>query len=169
MLWQDLTWYDHLSRHVGPVHGDQLLLSVKCFSHLLRSCCGLQVGREDGSKTLWYFREALSLPAELGVTLPYFFHAGETGGKLINKKTPQTPFIKIKKQHFNSSVCVCMYVDDEGTDTDQNILDALLFNTRRIGHGYALAHHPVAKELSRKRNVAVELCPISNQVRLTLI
>ncbi|KAF7280139.1 hypothetical protein GWI33_006394 [Rhynchophorus ferrugineus] len=48
--------------------------------------------------------------------------------------------------------------------TDLNLADAILLNSSRIGHGYALAKHPVLLREARKRNIAVELSPISNQL-----
>jgi adenosine deaminase CECR1 len=53
---------------------------------------------------------------------------------------------------------------DMGTDTDQNLVDALLLNAKRIGHGFALAKHPYIMQHMKARGVCLELCPISNEV-----
>lgn len=48
--------------------------------------------------------------------------------------------------------------------TDLNLIDAVLLNTSRIGHGFALPKHPIIMDLARNRKIPVEVCPISNQV-----
>lgn len=118
----------------------------------------MQVGREDGGRPLWYFREALSLPADLGVTLPYFFHAGETG---VQQQQQQQHRCFLKRFHelHDHTLLVFLHADDEGTDVDQNILDALLFNTTRIGHGFALARQRAVEEKERGRGAVPNLKP----------
>lgn len=51
-----------------------------------------------------------------------------------------------------------------GADSDMNLIDAVLLGTTRIGHGFAIAKHPLVMQEIMKRNIAVEVCPISNQV-----
>lgn len=47
---------------------------------------------------------------------------------------------------------------------DGNLADALLLNSKRIGHGFALARHPYIMEQMKKRDICIELCPISNEI-----
>ncbi|XP_061386159.1 adenosine deaminase 2-like [Musca vetustissima] len=51
-----------------------------------------------------------------------------------------------------------------GASTDYNLLDAILLNTTRIGHGFALMKHPVLWNAVKSRDIAVEVSPISNQI-----
>ncbi|KAJ5640101.1 uncharacterized protein N7484_007963 [Penicillium longicatenatum] len=83
----------------------------------------------DLAPELVWFREQTEA---LNLTIPYFFHAGETLG--------------------------------DGNSTDDNLFDALLFNTRRIGHGFSLYKHPNLIKQTIEQNVLIEVCPISNEV-----
>ncbi|XP_076285304.1 adenosine deaminase isoform X3 [Lasioglossum baleicum] len=51
-----------------------------------------------------------------------------------------------------------------GSSTDENLVDAILLNTKRIGHGYALTNHPFLLEMTKQMDIAIEVNPISNQV-----
>ncbi|KAK4103273.1 Metallo-dependent hydrolase [Parathielavia hyrcaniae] len=53
---------------------------------------------------------------------------------------------------------------DIGTDTDGNLMDALLLGAKRIGHGFALPRHPYVMAKMKQHNVCVEVCPISNEI-----
>ena len=57
-------------------------------------------------------------------------------------------------------------IDWQGTPVDWNLIDAVLLNSSRIGHGYALTKHPEVLKLVRLKQIAVEVNPISNQVRV---
>ncbi|KAI5781924.1 hypothetical protein EDC01DRAFT_752086 [Geopyxis carbonaria] len=52
----------------------------------------------------------------------------------------------------------------DGTDTDNNLFDALLLGAKRLGHGFALYKHPHLMALARSKGVCCEVCPISNEI-----
>ena len=55
-----------------------------------------------------------------------------------------------------------------GDEVDENIFDAVLLGTRRIGHGFSLYKHPLLIDMVKDKKILIESCPVSNEVlRLT--
>jgi adenosine deaminase CECR1 len=52
----------------------------------------------------------------------------------------------------------------DGDETDQNLFDAILLGTRRIGHGFSLYKHPLLIDMVKEKQILVESCPISNEM-----
>ena len=46
----------------------------------------------------------------------------------------------------------------------QNLYDAVLLKSPRIGHGFNLSFFPSVEEQVRKQNICIEVCPLSNQI-----
>jgi adenosine deaminase CECR1 len=51
-----------------------------------------------------------------------------------------------------------------GDEVDENLFDAILLGTRRIGHGFSLYKHPLLIDMVKDKKILVESCPISNEV-----
>jgi adenosine deaminase CECR1 len=56
----------------------------------------------------------------------------------------------------------------DGDSVDENLFDAILLGTRRIGHGFSLYKHPLLCDMVKDKRILIESCPISNEIlRLT--
>ncbi|XP_060520820.1 adenosine deaminase 2-A-like [Cylas formicarius] len=51
-----------------------------------------------------------------------------------------------------------------GEPTDENLFDAILLGTKRIGHGFALIKYTLLMEMVKEKGIAIELSPISNLI-----
>lgn len=51
-----------------------------------------------------------------------------------------------------------------GSTTDENIIDAILLGTKRIGHGNSLIRHPQLFELISSKHIGLEINVISNSI-----
>ncbi|KAK3333728.1 hypothetical protein B0T19DRAFT_440462 [Cercophora scortea] len=91
----------------------------------------------------------------------------ESKGRPLKDFIPQ--FLAFKKKCKAAKVDIpflfhCGETLDIGSSTDGNLVDALLLGSKRIGHGFALARHPYIMEQMKKRNICIEVCPISNEI-----
>jgi adenosine deaminase CECR1 len=103
--------------------------------------CGFDlVGAEDRKNNIGHYADLLlaftNTCKDLKISIPFMFHAGET---LLDRGGSHDP-------------------------DNSNLYDALLLNSKRIGHGYALLKHPLLLEQYKAKSICLELCPISNEI-----
>ncbi|KAF1815202.1 Metallo-dependent hydrolase, partial [Eremomyces bilateralis CBS 781.70] len=103
--------------------------------------CGFDlVGAEDRPNNIGFYSEELAAFNEtcksLNISIPYMFHAGET---LLDRGGSKTPL-------------------------NSNLYDAIIFNAKRIGHGFSLLKHPQLVQEFKERQICIELCPTSNEL-----
>ena len=123
---------------------NELIDLHRSYSDLIRGYD--MVGDEDRGHTLLYHHQNLlrlsNYSQMTNETFHFFFHAGETNWP---------------EEHLPASIA-------DGVSTFENIYDALLLRTRRIGHGLSLAKRPDLYPYIRQERIAIEVCPASNQI-----
>lgn len=68
------------------------------------------------------------------------------------------------QQKYNTTLPYFFHDGESDWANDDNLYDAVLLNTKRIGHGFNLFNFPYLIQQVKKRDICIEVCPISNQV-----
>ncbi|KAI0202333.1 hypothetical protein F4808DRAFT_468480 [Astrocystis sublimbata] len=93
--------------------------------------------------------------------------AQEDLGRTLIDLAPELLWFRNKTDSLNMTYPFFFHAGEtlgDGNSTDDNLFDALLFDSRRIGHGFSLYKHPLLLEQYAEKKIMVEVCPISNEV-----
>ncbi|ETN46785.1 uncharacterized protein HMPREF1541_00974 [Cyphellophora europaea CBS 101466] len=95
------------------------------------------------------------------------FVAQEDKGRTLADLTPLVFWFR--KQCMEAGVDIPFFFHageclGDGDSTDNNLFDAILLGTRRIGHGYSLYKHPLLIDMVKEKKILIESCPVSNEI-----
>ena len=68
------------------------------------------------------------------------------------------------QQVYGVDMPLCLHDGESNSQSVQNMYDALLLNSKRIGHGFNIMNFPKAVELAKEKDVCIEVNPLSNQI-----
>jgi len=120
----------------------------------------------------WYLEDCITLKQEFPDLVAGFDIVGDEneGRPLIDYIKPLLAF-KQRVKDLGLNLPLLLHAGEtlsDGGKADNNLYDAFLLGTKRIGHGFSIVKHPKLMQLCRENGIALEVCPISNEIlRLT--
>lgn len=109
--------------------------------------------------------EYLNITMKIKNMMPDFFAGFDlVGQEDLGKPLKEFLGVLQKYQHEFDYYFHAGETNWNGMSSDENLVDAIVLGTRRIGHAYALMKHPVILEEVKNRGIAIEVNVISNAV-----
>ena len=94
-----------------------------------------------------------------------------TGFDLVNEEDFTPPILDFineimeGRQRDSKQKMPCFFHCGESHDrNNQNIVEAIMTDSMRIGHGFQLFLHPYYQQLVREKDICIEACPVSNML-----
>ncbi|KIW70485.1 hypothetical protein PV04_02751 [Phialophora macrospora] len=126
------------------------------------------VRREDNRILAASMKECIRMKKKFPRLICGFdFVAQEDRGRTLKDLTPLVFWFKKKCAEAGVDLPFFFHAGEclgDGDSTDNNLFDAVLLGTRRIGHGYSLYKHPLLIDMVKEKKILVESCPISNEI-----
>lgn len=174
-------------QRVGMCHGDSDFTALlECFGQELKNFMSSPQGQGFwGSRIIWTTLRSLDDEAIQKSMLDclrckqrfpdlicgFDFVGQEDKGRTLQDLLPICLWFQQQCQDLSLVIPFFFHAGEclgHGNDTDENVLDAILLGSRRIGHGFTLYKHPILIEQVKARQILIEVCPISQEVlRLT--